>query len=143
MAPQITTSLNRGGWTDTISNVPFYSIVNNGNNQPSLMQSLVVSFSPPVPNRYDSNTIMMELEDYSYGARVNIVPIAHDYYYSGEGLLKLKQGCFPISQNDFVNATWVSTQNDNPLSWGSGYFTYSGPMYTAALSESFYFAVEG
>ncbi|MHB8361390.1 MAG: hypothetical protein ACYDAO_07530 [Thermoplasmataceae archaeon] len=113
---------------------PVYTIVNGGNGNASFMQNLLLNIRQPSIS--DIGCSDFALNYFTYSASATIVPITHQYYYGG--------GCQYLSQNDVVNATWVSTSiSYEPWTWGNGYYKYSGPSYTAAASLPLYIPLVG
>ncbi|MHB8372199.1 MAG: hypothetical protein ACYDAO_07595 [Thermoplasmataceae archaeon] len=105
---------------------PVYTIVNNGNGNPSFMQYYDLHLvEPMIPN--ETSGVDFGLNFYTYTTSATIVPILHSL------------GDISIKQNDYVNATWVCTDG-----WlAQGYHEYSGPSYTAATSMQIYMPMEG
>ena len=109
---------------------PVYTVVNNGNGNPSYMQNLHIKLTI---GQTGLKSGQQALFWYIYSARATIVPISHCYISNtGNSLSK----AFNFNQNDYVNATWHSTSIwDEPWTYGSGCFEYNGPSYNGAEPE--------
>lgn len=126
---------------------PVYTVVNNGNGDPSYIQNLNIGLTIGNTGLSSSQQGSVQISQqalfwYNYSARATIVPISHIYINNaGSSVAET----FNFNQNDYVNATWHSTQNNWELwTYGSGYFVYNGPSYSGASpSLKIYFAMEG
>ena len=109
---------------------PVFTVVNNGNGNPSYMQNLHIHLRN---GQTGLGCGQQALFWYHYSARATIVPISHCYIWNaGES----NSHTFKFAENDYVNATWHSTSIwDEPWTYGSGRFEYNGPSYTGAAPE--------
>ena len=110
-------------------NEPVYTLVNNGQGNPSYMQYLNMILYQQPKNSLTIHSSRYILNYYTYSASMTIVPIAHCI----DG--------FKLNQNDYVNATWHSFPTW--FHWTGGYWNYNGPSYTAAVSLPLYMPLEG
>ncbi|MHB8361787.1 MAG: hypothetical protein ACYDDC_08335, partial [Thermoplasmataceae archaeon] len=109
---------------DPAMKVPVYRIVNNGNGNPSFIESLSMKLSPTrVP--YSQATGDYALNYYGYSVSAFIVPISHIYIINGITL--------HYEKNDYVNATLSS----------KGYYSYTGPEYVASTMMPLYLPFAG
>ena len=106
---------------------PVYTIVNNGNGNPSWIQLLELYLEEPnIPNVQPGSSGQVSqngLNYFTYSVSETIVPIAHTYSHGS---------CYHIEQNDYVNATYAN-----------GQYTYSGSSYAAAASLQIYLPLTG
>ena len=118
---------------------PVFTVVNNGNGEPSYIQNLNIKFSTGIGL---GSPKQQALDWYNYSARATIVPISHCYIWNAG---ETNSHTFKFAENDYVNATWHSTSiSCEPWTWGSGKFVYTGPSYNSATPcLNIYFAVEG
>ena len=118
---------------------PVFTVVNNGNGEPSYVQNLNIKFETGIGL---GTPTQRALDWYDYTAKATIVPISHCYIYNA-GMANSKS--FKFAKNDYVNATWHSTSVAcEPWTWGSGKFEYNGPAYSIATPWlTIYFGVEG
>ena len=109
---------------------PVYTVVNNGQGDPSYIQNLNIGLTLGHAGLEYSN--QYQLGFFNYSASATIVPIWH----LGSGI--------HFNQNDYAYANWVCTQNNwEPWTYGQGRYEYRGPSYTIATSMQIYFAMKG